>query len=120
MLLTVVSDDSHLSKEKRRLYCQGYLHLSNKGASQYAINASILAICSSIPTVCGAASETEYTAFYINAQHVSFEHTVLEALGYFQLPIHLYADNMAAVGISQNTLLNPTAQKLLPYAMRYH
>jgi hypothetical protein len=82
----------------------GYHYLGNTGASHYEINAPILALCSSIPTVCGAASEIEYAALYLNAQHAYFERTVLEALGYTQPPNHLYADNSAAVGIANDTV----------------
>jgi len=101
MLLAVISDGSRLSQERAGSIAGGYHHLTNKGASQYEVNAPIHALCSSIPTVCGAASETEYASLYLNAQQAYFERTcLLASLGYPQPPSHLYADNSAAVGIA--------------------
>jgi hypothetical protein len=104
MHLIIISDGSHLSQERAGSIAGGYHFLSNKGASHLDINAPILALCSSIPTVCGAASETEYAALYLNAQHAYFERTILSALGYPQPPSPLYADNSAAVGIATDTV----------------
>jgi len=67
--------------------------------------------------VCGAASETEYAALYLNAQHAYFERTVLNALGYIQPPTHIYADNMAAVGIANDTVKLRRSKAI---DMRYH
>ena len=117
MLLKVISDGSHLSQEKASSIAGGYHYLGNKRDSHYEINAPILAVCSSIPTVCGAASETEYAALYINAQHAYFERTVLEALGYRQPATTLYADNMAAVGIANDTVKLRRSKAI---DMRYH
>jgi hypothetical protein len=117
MILKVVSDGSHLSQEKAGSIAGGYHYLGNKKASHHDINAPILALCSSIPTVCGAASETEYAALYLNAQHAYFERTVLHALGYIQPPTHIYADNMAAVGIANDTVKLRRSKAI---DMRYH
>jgi hypothetical protein len=117
MILTVISDGSHLSQEKAGSIAGGYHYLGNTGASQYDINAPIHALCSSIPTVCGAASETEYAALYLNAQHAYFERSVLDALGYTQPPNHLYADNSAAVGIANDTVKLRRSKAI---DMRYH
>ena len=117
MLLKVISDGSHLSQEKAGSIAGGYHYLGNKRDSHYEINAPILAVCSSIPTVCGAASETEYAALYINAQHAYFERTVLEALGYRQPATALHADNMAAVGIANDTVKLRRSKAI---DMRYH
>ena len=97
-----------------------YIHFtpeSNKRDSHHTINAPILAVYSSIPTVCGAASETEYAALYINLQHAYFERTVLEALGYRQPATTLHADNMAAVGIANDTVKLRRSKAI---DMRYH
>jgi hypothetical protein len=67
--------------------------------------------------VCGAASETEYAALYLNAQHAYFERTILSALGYSQPPSPLYADNSAAVGIA-NDIVKLKRSKAID--MRYH
>ena len=117
MLLKVISDGSHLSQKKAGSIAGGYHYLGNKRDSHYNINAPILAVCSSIPTVCGAASETEYAALYINAQHAYFERTVLEALGYRQPATTLHADNMAAVGIANDTVKLRRSKAI---DMRYH
>jgi hypothetical protein len=117
MLLTVISDGSHLSQERAGSIAGGYHYLGKTGASHYDINAPIHALCSSIPTVCGAASETEYASLYLNAQQAYFERTVLEALGYTQPPTHLYADNSAAVGIANDTVKLKRSKAI---DMRYH
>ena len=117
MILTVVSDGSHLSQENAGSIAGGYHYLGDKDASHHSLNAPILAVCSSITTVCGAASETEYAALYINAQHAYFERTVLEALGYKQPPTRLFADNMAAVGIANDTVKLRRSKAI---DMRYH
>ena len=117
MILAVISDGSHLSQERAGSIAGGYHHLTNKGASQFDINAPIHALCGSIPTVCGAASETEYASLYLNAQQAYFERIVLEALGYPQPPTHLYADNSAAVGIANDTVKLKRSKAI---DMRYH
>jgi len=117
MILAVISDGSHLSQERAGSIAGGYHHLTNKGASQFDINAPIHALCGSIPTVCGAASETEYASLYLNAQQAYFERTCLAALGYHQPPTHLYADNSAAVGIANDTVKLKRSKDI---DMRYH
>jgi hypothetical protein len=117
MLLTVISDGSHLSQERAGSIAGGYHYLGNTGASHYDITAPIHALCSSIPTVCGAASETEYASLYLNAQQAYFERTILSALGYPQPPNHLYADNSAAVGIANDTVKLKRSKAI---DMRYH
>jgi hypothetical protein len=117
MILAVISDGSHLSQERAGSIAGGYHHLTNKGASQFDINAPIHALCGSIPTVCGAASETEYASLYLNAQQAYFERTCLAALGYHQPPTHLYADNSAAVGIANDTVKLKRSKAI---DMRYH
>ena len=117
MLLAVISDGSHLSQERAGSIAGGYHHLTNKEASQYEINAPIHALCSSIPTVCAAASETEYASLFLNAQQAYFERTCLAALGYHQPPTHLYADNSAAVGIANYTVKLKRSKAI---DMRYH
>jgi len=117
MLLTVISDGSHLSQERAGSIAGGYHSLTNKGASLHDINAPILALCSSIPTVCGAASETEYASLYLNAQNAYFERSILSALGYPQPPTHMYADNSAAVGIANDAVKLKRSKAI---DMRYH
>ena len=117
MLLTVISDGSHLSQERAGSIAGGYHSLTNKGASHLDINAPILALCSSIPTVCGAASETEYASLYLNAQQAYFARTILSALGYPQPPTPMYADNSAAVGIANDTVKLKRSKAI---DMRYH
>jgi len=117
MRLVVISDGSHLSQERAGSIAGGYHFLSNHDSSHLDINAPILALCTSIPTVCGAASETEYAALYLNAQHAYFERTILSALGYPQPPSPLYADNSAAVGIANDTVKLKRSKAI---DMRYH
>ena len=117
MLLKVISDGSHLSQEKAGSIAGGIHYLGNKRDSHHIMNAPILAVCSSIPTVCSAASETEYASLFINAQHAYFERTILEAMGYKQPPTQIYADNTAAVGIANDTVKLRRSKAI---DMRYH
>ena len=71
----------------------------------------------SIPTVCGAASETEYAALYMNGQHAYFERVVLESLHHPQAATKIYADNKAAVGIATDSV---KLRKSKDIDMRYH
>jgi hypothetical protein len=117
MLLKVISDGSHLSQEKAGSIAGGIHYLGNKRDSHHIMNAPILAVCNSIPTVCSAASETEYASLFINAQHAYFERTILEAMGYKQPPTQIYADNTAAVGIANDTVKLRRSKAI---DMRYH
>jgi hypothetical protein len=117
MVLTVISDGSHLSQEHAGSIAGGYHYCGNKNDAPGILNGAILPVCSSIPTVCGAASETEYAALYINGQHAYFERVVLESLGYPQAATKLYADNKAAVGIATDSV---KLRKSKAIDMRYH
>ena len=120
MILIVISDSCHLSQEAAGSIAGGYHYLGDRDASHYSLNAPILAVCSSIAAVCGAASETEYAALHINALHAYFERVVLEALGYKQPPTRLLADNMAAVGIANDTVyaaLRPSTCAITGFAI---
>ena len=75
MQLRVQSDGSHLSQEKAGSIAGGLHYCCNIDDGPQIINGAILALCSTIPTVCGSASETEYASLYINGQHIYFERT---------------------------------------------
>ena len=117
MVLKVISDGSHLSQEKAGSIAGGYHFCGNRNDPPTVLNGAILPVCSSIPTVCGAASETEYAALYINAQNAYFERAVLSSLGYPQQPTEIYADNMAAVGVATDTVKLRRSKAI---DMRYH
>ena len=117
MELKVISDGSHLSQPKAQSIAGGFHYLGNKGDPPNVLNGAILPVCCSIPTVCGAASETEYAALYINAQHAYFERIVLASLGYPQQPTNIFVDNMAAVGIANDTVKLRRSKAI---DMRYH
>ncbi len=117
MELKVISDGSHLSQPKAQSIAGGFHYLGNKGDPSNVLNGAILPVCCSIPTVCGAASETEYAALYINAQHAYFERIVLASLGYPQQPTNIFVDNMAAVGIANDTVKLRRSKAI---DMRYH
>ena len=117
MQLRVQSDGSHLSQEKAGSIAGGLHYCCNNNDGPQVINGAILALCSTISTVCGSASETEYAALYINGQHAYFERTILAALHYPQLATTIYADNIAAVGVVNDTV---KLRKSKSYDMRYH
>jgi hypothetical protein len=117
MVLKVISDGSHLSQENAGSIAGGYHYCGNHSDAPTTLNGAILPVCSSIPTVCGAASETEYAALYVNGQHAYFERVVLESLGYPQAATKLYADNKAAVGIATDSV---KLRKSKAIDMRYH
>ena len=117
MQLRVQSDGSHLSQVNAGSIAGGVHYCCNYDDARTVINGPILAVCSTITTVCGSASETEYAALYTNGQHAYFQRTILAALGYPQRPTPIYADNMAAVGIANDTV---KLRKSKSYDMRYH
>jgi hypothetical protein len=117
MQLRVQSDGSHLSQEKAGSIAGGLHYCCNIDDGPQIINGAILALCSTISTVCGSASETEYASLYINGQHAYFERTILAALQYPQQPTTIYADNIAAVGVANDTI---KLRKSKSYDMRYH
>ena len=100
MQLRVQSDGSHLSQEKAGSIAGGLHYCSNINDGPQVINGAILALCSTITTVCGSASETEYASLYINGQHAYFERTILAALHYPQQPTTIYVENIAAENIA--------------------
>ena len=104
MELKVISDGSHLSQEQAGSIAGGLHFCGNSSDDHTVLNGAILPVCSTVPTVCGAASETEYAALYINAQHAYFERTVLASLGYPQKATKIYGDNSAAIGIANDTV----------------
>jgi hypothetical protein len=117
MELKVISDGSHLSQEQAGSIAGGFHYCGNTDDAPNVLNGAILPVCSTIPTVCGAASETEYAALYINAQHAYFERVVLASLGYPQPATRIYADNSAAVGIANDTVKLRRSKAI---DMRYH
>ena len=117
MILKVQSDGSHLSQVNAGSIAGGLHYLGNHNDGPQDINGAILALCSTITTVCGSASETEYASLYINGQHAYFERTILAALGYPQPPTIIYADNIAAVGVANDTVKLRNSKS---YDMRYH
>ena len=117
MQLRVQSDGSHLSQEKAGSIAGGIHYCTDTDDDPQVINGAILALCSTITTVCGSASETEYASLYTNGQHAYFERTILAALHYPQQPTTIYADNIAAVGVANDTV---KLRKSKSYDMRYH
>ena len=102
MILTIQSDASHLSLTKSGSVAGGVHYLTNKGAP-FVINGIITPVCCRIPTVCTAASESEYGALYINGQQGIFERECLRAVGYPQEPTAIYCDNTTAIDIANDT-----------------
>ena len=103
MVLKVISDGSHPSQENAGS-TGGYHYCGNYSDAPTTLNGAILPVCSSIPTVCGAASGTEYAALYMNGQHAYFERVVLESLHYPQAATKIYADNKADFGIATDSV----------------
>jgi hypothetical protein len=116
MVLHVQSDASHLSLQKAGSVAGGYHHLGNRD-TPFELNASINAVCRRIPTVCGAASESEYASLYMNGQEACFERVILAALHYPQGPTTIYTDNETAVGIANDSVKIRRSKAI---DMRYH
>jgi hypothetical protein len=82
MVLKVISDDLHISQENAQFIAGGYHHCGNHNDAPHILNGAILPVCSTIQTVCGTTSETEYAALFINAQYSYFERLVLASIHY--------------------------------------
>ena len=102
MILTIQSDASHLSQLRSGGVAGGIHYLTNK-KSPFTLNGTITATCCRIPTVCVAASESEYAALYINGQQGIFQRECLRAVGYPQQPTPIYCDNSTAIQIANDT-----------------
>ena len=116
MILKIKSDASYLSRPNSGSVAGGFHYCGNRNDD--IICGVLFAMSSSIPTVCAAASEAEYAALFINAQHGAWERTVLAALRYPQTtPTLIETDNKTAEGIAQGTC---TVKRSKAIAMRYH
>jgi len=117
MQLRIQSDGSHLSQENAGSIAGGIHYCCNYDDGPEVINGLLLAVCSTITTICGSASETEYASLYTNGQHGYFQRNCLAAVDYPQQPTTIFADNMAAVGVANDTV---KLRKSKSYDMRYH
>jgi hypothetical protein len=115
MILKVQSDASYQSRPGSISIAGGWHYCGN--LSDDILNGTLHSISCRIPTVCGAVSEAEYAALYINGTAAAWERTVLAGLGYPQPPTIIITDNECAEGIANNRL---TAKKSKAIAMRYH
>jgi len=115
MILKVQSDASYQSRPGSISIAGGWHYCGN--SSDDILNGTLHSISCRIPTVCGAVSEAEYAALYINGTAAAWERTVLAGLGYPQPPTIIITDNECAEGIANNRL---TAKKSKAIAMRYH
>ena len=102
MILTIQSDASHLSQLRSGGVAGGLHYLAN-ASSPFKLNGTVSATCCRIPTICVAASESEYAALYINGQQGIFERECLRAVGYPQQPTPIYCDNSTAIQIANDT-----------------
>jgi hypothetical protein len=116
MVLHILSDASHLSLLISGSVAGGYHFLGNKG-DPFTLNGSISAVCCRIPTVCQAASESEYASLFLNGQQGYFERAILAALHYPQEPTILYTDNETAKGIANDSCKIRRSKAM---DMRYH
>jgi hypothetical protein len=116
MTLRIISDGSHQSKSGSRSVAGGYHYCTNRGDTT-TLNAPVSFSTQIIPTICGAASETEYASLYINGQNGMFERQVLAALHYPQLTTDIITDNNTAAGIVSRTVKLKRSKAM---DMRYH
>ena len=116
MVLRIISDGSHQSRSGSRSVAGGYHYCTNKDDTT-TINAPVSYFTQIIPTVCGAASETEYASAYINGQNGMLERQVLAALHYPQSTTDIITDNQTAAGIVSRTVKLKRSKAM---DMRYH
>jgi hypothetical protein len=70
-----------------------------------------------IPVVVSSAAEAEYAALFMGAQQAVWMRTILEAMGYPQLPTPILCDNSCAVGIVNDTCKQRRTKSI---DMRFH
>ena len=124
MQLLIHSDGSHLSESKSRSRAAGIFYLGdppfNGPADRgrlHLMNAPIATVCSILPTVTQAASETEYATAYVNAQVGEAIRQTLMDFGFPQHPTPIIYDNIVA-GKMANQSCKLRRSKAI--AMRYH
>ena len=124
MQLVIHSDGSHLSESKSRSRAAGVFYLGDppfNGPSDrsriHLMNAPIATVCSILPTVTQAASETEYATAYVNAQVGEAIRQTLHDFGFTQNPTPIIYDNIVA-GKMANQSCKLRRSKAI--AMRYH
>ena len=111
MILKVYSDASYSSRPGSISIAGGCHYCGNK--LDDTINGTLHSISCRIPTVCGAVSEAEYAALYINGTAAAWDRAVLASLGYPQPPTVLItssppslleAGNLRHLSMPRNTL----------------
>ena len=124
MRLVIHTDAAHSSEPRARSRAGGYFTLGDSpytgptSSDPYLVNGPVATVCSILPTVCQASSESEYAAAYCNAQLGEALRQTLHDLGYPQTqPTPLIYDNEVAGKIANQTCKLKRAKAI---AMRYH
>ena len=116
MKLVCHSDASYLSEAKARSRAGGLLFLGDC-ADGDTPNAAVCFLSVVISTVVASAAEAEYaSAFIVGKAAISIIHT-LEDLGYPQKDTEIFCDNLCAVGLANDTLIQKRTKTI---DMRYH
>ena len=113
MQLITSSDASYLTETKGRSR-GGYHKFLGDIDNPHHINGPIECNSIIIPTVCSAASDTEYCTIFLTAVSSINTRNKLENLGHPQPARPIYCDNTTAVGIA-NDLLKQRRSKSIVY-----
>ena len=127
MQLYIHSDASHHSEHASRSRAGGFFTLGKpvyEGINSHSrtapswVNGSVATISKIIPTVCAAASESEYAALYLNCQFGEGLRQTLQDLGHPQLqPTPVTYDNIVSGQIATKTCKIKRSKAI---AARYH
>ena len=116
MKLVGHGDASYLSEDKACLRAGGFLFLGDC-ADGNTPNGVVCFLSVVISTVVASAAEAEYaSAFIVGQAAISIIHT-LEDLGYPQKDTEIFCDNLCAVGLANDTLIQKRTKTI---DMRYH
>ena len=116
MKLVGHSDASYLSEDKARSRAGGFLFLGDC-ADGDTPNGAVCFLSVVISTVVASAAEAEYaSAFIVGQAAISIIHA-LEDLGYPQKDTEIFCDNLCAVGLANDTLVQKRTKTI---DMRYH
>jgi hypothetical protein len=91
-------------------------YLTNHGTPEQ-LNGAVWTMSSIINVVVSSAAEAEYAALFMGAQQAVWLRTVLEAMGYPQLPTPILCDNTCALGIATDSVKLKRTKSI---DMRFH
>ena len=124
MVLHVQSDGSYLSVRGCRSRVGGFSYMGNKVSTPFdpsqppsPINGAIEVRSTILDVVVASAMEAEYGGLFLNGKDAADSRLTLADLGYPQGPTPMQCDNLAAVGIANDSVKQRSSRAM---DMRFH